>query len=214
MDVTFPYRVAVGVGIFAALGIWDYIRHPDNPKRLKEYLFLFGMTLAAMAYGVAHDFVTYSLSRDYYVLGKGIESAANGFNLDVVKLAMKATWSCGLIGAALLLIANNPDRLKRQLPYRTLLKYAAIPLLCSMVAEGVGGAIFCIKAMPLAAGLGWTAVLEVTDEGFFAVWGMHLGAYAGAALGVLMAAVLVVRQKRRMGAEADGQDGRMFWVRA
>ena len=36
------------------------------------------------------------------------------------------------------------------------------------------------------------------DDPFVAVWGMHLGAYGGAGLGVLIAVVMIVRAKRRL----------------
>jgi len=79
-DPTFVYRVAAAMLIFIALGAWDYRRHPGNPRRLQEYLFLFAATLFAMAYGLFHDYITCSLSPQYYVLGKGINSAAKGYN--------------------------------------------------------------------------------------------------------------------------------------
>jgi len=149
-DATFPYRVAIGLAIFGALLALELWRRPREPRRLKEYSFLFGMTIVTMLYGVVHDFVTWSICRDYYVVGKGIPSASHGYTLDVVKLAMKATWTAGLLGAAVLLVANNPDRQGRQLPYPNLIAMALLPLLASVLLEGALGGVFYCFASPLA----------------------------------------------------------------
>ncbi len=198
-DATWPYRFAAGVSIFFVLGVLDLIQHPENPKRLKEYLFLLATTLAAAAYGVLHDRVTYAISPDYYVLGKGIASAAEGFNLDVVVLAIKATWWAGLLGGALILIANNEDRAGRHLPYGTLFRIALAPLACSVLLEWGTAAGCAVFGTELAAALGSGEVRESLGASFFVVWGMHFGAYVGGAVGLLAALLLILRGKKRRG---------------
>ena len=93
----------------------DYRKNPANPRRIKEYAFLFTVAILTMLYGVLHDYITYSISREYYIIGKGIESAKGGFNFDVVKLALIATWSAGLVVGVTFLISNNPGKVKKQL---------------------------------------------------------------------------------------------------
>ncbi len=116
----FRYRVVLGVLFFALLGFVDVCRNPSNPRRAREYLFLFSCAGIAMGYGVAHDFVTCHISPAYFVWGKGLESAADGFNFDVVKLALMASWSAGLIVGVVLLLANNPREGRPQLGYPAL----------------------------------------------------------------------------------------------
>jgi hypothetical protein len=171
---------------------------------VKEYPFLFGAAIAAMIYGVAHDYVTWSISPDYYIIGKGIPSAATGFTRDVAILAMKATWGPGLLGAAVLLMANNPDSSQRQLPYMTLLKLAAIPLAMSILCEAAFGILFARYPEPIAHGAGMMTYLNLAGSRFMAVWGMHIGAYGGFAVGLLMAALLTTRWKKRLPCTAAG----------
>ncbi len=202
-DWTFPYRVVAGVALFALWGAYDWWRHPENPSRLREYGFLFGVTAAAMGYGLVHDLVTYAISPEYYVLGKGLHSAAGGFNGAVVVLAFKATWTAGLIGAAALLVANNPGRFGPSLPLRRLLRYVFIPWGCSMLCEATGGLG------------GWLVSLRVGSENlvfglpleahvrFCVVWGMHIGAYAGGVAGLVLAVVLVLRSKGKLKAACE-----------
>jgi len=202
-DWTFPYRLAIGLPIFAVLLAVELWRRPREPRRLKEYSFLFGVTVLAVGYGIAHDFVTWSVCRDYYVIGKGIPSAARGYTVDIVKLAAKATWSVGLLGAAILLLANNPDRLKRQLPYRTLLKLGLIPLSISVGLETLLGVLFYLLAELIARAINAIAFLELSGPRFFAVWGMHIGAYLGGAIGIILAALIILRLKKRVLSTAD-----------
>ncbi len=203
-DVTFPYRLAAGLSFFVVMLAVEFWKRPSEPRRRKEYSFLAGITVAAMGYGVAHDFVTWSICRSYYVIGKGIPTASYGYTWDVVKLAMKATWSVGLIAAAVLLVANNPDRERRQLPYRRLVAFAAVPLVVSMVLEGLLGLLFYWRAAGIAASLGMQEYYDLAGAPFMAVWGMHIGAYGGGAAGLVCAAILVVRAKRRIERDNAG----------
>jgi hypothetical protein len=195
--------VAIGLSIFVLLLVYELWRRPKESTRSKEYAFLFGVTLLAMAYGILHDFVTWSICRDYYVIGKGIPSAASGYSMDVVKLAMKATWTAGLLCAAAFLVANNPDRLRRQLPYSTLLQLMFIPLAASILLEFLLGIAFGRSAVSVASRFGMMTYLELSGPRFFAVWGMHIGAYSGAALGLLAAIATIVVLKRRLPLPED-----------
>jgi hypothetical protein len=49
------FVAAGGVAILAAMALLDYLQHPKNPTRIKEYGFLLCTTFAGVAYGVAHD---------------------------------------------------------------------------------------------------------------------------------------------------------------
>lgn len=198
-SIPFGYRVTIGLLIFALLLAEELIRRPSQPRRVKEYPFLFGITAIAMLYGIAHDFVTWSICPGYFVVGKGIPSAATGFTKDVIILAMKATWTPGLLLAAALLVANNRDRLQRQLPYRALLRLAALTLAISMLCEAALGVVFGFYPQPLASALGLHTYYELCGPRFFIVWGMHCGAYAGGLIGLVVAVVLTIRGKRRLG---------------
>lgn len=200
-DDTFLYRAMVGITLFALLGVWDYRKHPENPKRLKEYCFLFGITAVTMLYGVAHDFVTWSISRDYFVSAKGIPSAEFTFGKDMVRLAMLSTWNVGLIGAVVILLSNNPDSHGRQLPYKHLIRLCGIPLVLSILLELCAVVVCTVWADRMRDFIPVDLLVMGVDDAFVRVWGMHWGAYIGAGLGVVIAAVVIVRAKRRMPAQ-------------
>ncbi len=205
LDASFQYRLAAGLTFFALLGLWDYVKYPENPKRLKEYLFLFGITGLVIFYGVLHDFVTWSISRDYYVVGKGIPSAAEAFDWAVVKLAMQATWTVGLIGTVILLLTNNPDAQGRQVPYPRLLKFCLIPLMTSIVCESIFATGFYFQSAFMRDYLPVELLVYTVDDAFVVVWGMHLGAYIGAGLGVLIAVIKIIHGKRTLTIEGEAK---------
>ena len=212
-DTTFLYRAGIGIGLFVLLGLWDYWKHPEDPKRVKEYVFLFGVTAGTMAYGVVHDYGTWLISRDYYVLAKGIPMAEDDFGFPMVRLALLATWNVGLIGAAILLLSNNPDTQGRQLGYGHLLKMCAWPLVGSILCESVMGVLFYTQSTAMQNYLPIELLIMGVDA-FVAVWGMHLGAYGGAGLGVLVAVVLIVRAKRQLPAQLEAKHrGWRAWVK-
>lgn len=193
----FVLRAAVGISFFVALGVWDLWRHPENPRRAKEYLFLFGVTAAAMTYAVMHDAITYHLSPEYFIYGKGLAGARDGFGWPVVRLALMAGWSPGLIVGATLLIANNRDAAGRQLRYPVLWSYAVVVLILSAGMAAALGCIFLLFSSRIAA----AAALPLTGDSaraFVTVWGLHIGTYAGAAMGLIGAATGVWRRKRRV----------------
>lgn len=194
MHLPFTYRLAAGLLLLALLLALDLRR--GRTQRLKEYAFLFGVAVAAMGYGVAHDYVSWSICRDYFVAGKGILSAASRYSWETMKHAMGVGWTVGLVGAAVLLVANNRDRLGRQLPYVSLMRLAILVLLGSMAAEMTLGTIFRLTAAQIASAAGLDYILDSTGPSFFTVWGMHIGTYLGGAIGVVIAAVVILRKKR------------------
>ncbi len=193
----FVIRAGLGLAFFLILGLWDMVRHPDNPRRAKEYAFLFAVTGAAMIYAVAHDFVTYHISPEYFIYGKGLADARAGFGWPVIKLALTAGWSPGLIAGAALLIANNRDKLGRQLPYSVLSRYAVLVLVASAGMAVVLGSIISLFPSRVAAAID-VPLSGDPARAFVTVWGIHIGTYAGAVVGLVGAAIGVFRGKRRI----------------
>ncbi|MEM9070246.1 MAG: hypothetical protein AAGE52_17195 [Myxococcota bacterium] len=186
-DPTFVYRVVFGVLLLGALGARDWIKHPENPARLKEYVFLFSVTALTMLYGLAHDAITFFISPTYFRLFKGIP--ATSFFPDVARLALMASWTAGLAIGLVLLIANNPSAKYPQLSYRRLSALLLWPLAGALVFAVVGGSFG-----PLFLELPWDAGPRPTR-----VWGIHLGTYVGATLGVGLAAAHIRRVRSANG---------------
>jgi hypothetical protein len=197
------YRIIAGLIFFAALGILDLIKNPQNPKRLKEYGFLFSVVGITMLYGLLHDYITSTISPDYFVLGKGIESAREGFNKDVAMLALKATWSAGLVIGVAFLLPNNPSKIKPQLKYKTLYGLLIYPLLLSVLLAVLIGILFNVFAPKFSSSLN-----ELPNprsyKFFMTVWGIHIGSYAGGLLGMIVGIVRIrmLRIKQNTGGTA------------
>jgi hypothetical protein len=196
MHIPFVYRVTAGLVVFAILLAVDLCR--GRYQRAKEYTYLFGMTVAAMAYGIVHDYVSWSISPAYFVFGKGIASAATCYSWETVKLAATALWSVGLLGSACVLVANNADKQGRQLPYAVLVKVAVIPLFLSIAIEIPLGLSFHWIAPWMLSAAHLRSLYAHAGSSFFIVWGMHIGAYLGGAMGIIIAVLVVVRKKRSL----------------
>ena len=184
------YRIIAGLMFFATLGILDLIKNPQNPKRLKEYGFLFSIVGITMLYGLLHDYITSTISPDYFVLGKGIENATEGFNKDVAILALKATWSAGLAIGVAFLLANNPSKVKPQLKYKTLYQLLIYPLLLSVSAAIVLGIIFNLVVLNFSSPEN-DLLSPQSYKLFMTVWGIHIGSYAGGLLGIIVGIVRI-----------------------
>jgi hypothetical protein len=157
-----------------------------------------------MIYGIANDFVTSTISWEYFCFAKEqypgpitqLPPAPRELYPAAAVVGMKATWTMGLLIGAMLLIANNPRRDRPRWPYARLMKYLAMIL---------GATVLCAALMGVA---GYFGALDGLDNGFaeavtesplrqrrfLTVWGIHIGAYAGGAIGTLIAAIRIFRR--------------------
>ncbi len=195
------WRLLAGALVFLVLGLVDWRRNPEDPKRAKEYLFLLLSMLLAVAYAVAHDHVTATISREYFLYGKGLCDDKRPFRWAVTVLAAHAAYGPGLISGAALLLANNPSSKGiPQLPYRELVRFAGLPLGCAAACAALGGAISAADPFDMhefareLAGTPWRP--------FLITWGIHIGTYTGAALGTV-AGVVLVRKARHASRPKD-----------
>ncbi len=196
---SFKYRLIIGLSFFLILGLFDLKK---NPKRLKEYLFLFSITELTMLYGIVHDFITYTISPNYYILGKDIESATQGFNIDVIAIALKATWTVGLIIGVTFLFANNPKKNQSQLCYKKLYRYLYIPFITSIVTAIIFGSIYYINDRKIR--LTFEEMLSIQEyKQFIATWGIHIGSYVGGFLGLIIAIIKIIKDRKRSGELCD-----------
>jgi hypothetical protein len=207
-DAGLAARVAVGVAVLAALAAWDLHRHGRRATRWREYLFLVACVAVALVYGALNDQVTTTVSWEYFAYGKGVAEAlppgeppnSAAFRWEAAKVGMRATWSAGLIVGVALLIANNPRRDGRpRLSYARL--FGCLPLVFGVVIV----AVICLGVAGYAG-----AFLPVNEDfremlrqdqwrprRFMAVFGMHLGGYAGGVVGTVLAVIRVNRARRR-----------------
>ena len=197
-------RITAGVVIFASLAIVDFRKNGAHATRWREYLFLLLCVAVAMVYGIINDLITSSISWEYFYYGKGLSETLGDPPPDPLKLhlaatvvGMKATWTAGLLIGAVLLIANNPSRNRRSLPFTFLFRMLVLIGILTVLTAAVLG---------LIGSFGWlahfsddfTAMLrrdEMRPHRFIAVFGIHFGGYVGGLVG-LIAAVLSIRKVR------------------
>ncbi|MCP4602086.1 MAG: hypothetical protein GY847_16480 [Proteobacteria bacterium] len=197
-DAYFELRLIVGLTLLGVLALIDVIKNPRNPRRLKEYAFLFSVTALAIGYGVIHDLVTYNICSEYFTIGYGLKSAADSFYPEVALLAVKASWSAGLLIGLVILIANNPHKQLPQLDYNSLARYLAGPLTCSIVLAVTFGLVANLLS-PIIANQLELSVLRLHNEaGFLTVWGIHIGTYFGGLVGLILSAVLIRKARRTL----------------
>jgi hypothetical protein len=203
-------RVIAGLAIFTALGIADLASHGRAATRWREYGVLVIATASAIGYGVVNDFLTSSISWEYFYYGKELkQSLGPATPPDMTRLhwqaalvGVKATWSSGLIFGVALLLANNPWRGGRLPRLRNRQLVRLIPLI--LLTAATLGVVFGV--------LGYFGYLTFLSDDFkdmwqmdyyrprrfMCTWGIHLGGYAGGLAGTIIATVMVLLRRRRM----------------
>lgn len=204
-------RIATGASVLLVLAVADLRRRGRAATRWREYAFLLGVVATAIAYAILNDQVTCAISWEYFYNHDDSVAQAIGplafdqspdpwsVRLAAVRMAAKGAWTAGLGIGVVLLIANNPSKRRPQLPqlpYRRLYRLAMIPLI---------GAILLSALMGTAGYLGLFAPLfeemlrfnVFRPARFMAVFGAHLGVYAGGILGTVWAVIALRRQRAK-----------------
>lgn len=203
-DQGLAIRIATGTCLFLWLAIREWLRKGGKATRWKEYLFLFSLVGLAMAYGVINDQITCTISWQYFythdeqtaaLLGPSLPPPVENLRWAAFLLGLKATWTAGLILGVALLLANNPSRRWPQLPYRRLYRAVMLPLFCAVAlaallgAAGYFGILDRILGESRPAADWWNRLM--------CVYGIHLGGYLGAAIGLLVAIVQIRESRKR-----------------
>lgn len=209
-DASLPWRIAVGVSIFIVLAIVDYRANRTRATRWREYLFLLICVACALAYGILNDLVTSRISVEYFLFGKGVaermsadaaahpESNRLALDLQAIRIGALATWSAGLIAGAAMLMTNSLSarpRLKMRRMLVLIPVIAAGAIACAAIGGGLGASGFLTRFSTDFAEM--VARDEMRPARFMAVFGIHLGGYAGGMLGLIASCVVI--WKRRNG---------------
>jgi len=195
-DPTLPYRIAAGLTVLAMFLAADVRKHGRASRRLREYGFIAFVTVGAMAFGLLHDAVIYTLSPEYYIVGKRLPGAADGFFPDIALLALQATWTAGLIGGVVLVMANNPSPERERVSWRRLMRVAVGILVIAVGCEAAAGLLSYMAANTLADAPGWGQVMTQSwGRRFMVAVGMHYGVYLGGIAGLVVAVVRIRRAR-------------------
>ena len=195
-------RILLSISVLAILAVADLKRKGQSATRWREYVVLVACVAAAICYGVINDQITSSISWEYFyyvknlstILGNRIPPDATALHLQAVKVAAEATWWVGLILGVVLLYANNPRPNLPRLSNRSIVsQLPLIAVFTGILAAAIG---ICGYLDWLPAGRQNFADVIPSDSErarrFLCTWGVHLGGYAGGAIGTLIAAVRIL----------------------
>ena len=191
-EVPYWQRIALVAAVIGISLSFDLRRPRGERIRWRAYSFLVGSALVAALFGVGVDTVTSSISRDYFILFKGIPDG-DDFIPRVLALGAQAGVSAGVVLSGLwLLVAGRPEKaldLFRSLP---------VPL----VLAALGGVLGYGAGIRTESGM----ELDLSPEelqAFHNVWCVHVGVYAGALAGAIGVAVRLGKSRWR-GDELNG----------
>ena len=190
-EIPFWTRAVALVCAFVIVGAAELVLRRERAGRWKEYAAWVAFAAAGATFGAANDLITSALSPAYFVIGKGL---AQGPQLAwaAADLGARAGAAAGLLAGGILLMANNPRQGLAPLPYGWLARVALVPL----ALAAIGAPLFALGGSFDLQGLGpeLARVLSKSEvRAFLLVQRAHLGAYAGALMGTVCAAVLVRR---------------------
>lgn len=184
------------LGFLLVSGAIDRWRFGPAARRPREYGWLLLAGGLGALFGLAVDQATSRLSPDYFVYGKGLDPGP-GFARDVLLLSLQAGLAGGLCAGGVLLLVNQPAPARGPvLPVGGLLRAAAWIVALALLAAPLGAA--AARAWdPLDLRHELRGVLDDPDRqtAFVTVWGLHAGVYAGALVGLVIAAVRVRRAR-------------------
>lgn len=178
-DVPFAWRVAALIGVAALFVLLDRRKPAAQRTRAGEYTFLFVMGLAGALFGAVNDWITSTLSPEYFIFGKGLDAGSN-LTIDVLQLGGQAGFTAGVVGAAVVLYftggAISASRLYRLAP---------VPFLAATLTGAILGIVnWLTGGIHGFANLDGFLTPEQTER-FHIVWSVHLGIYIGAALALI-----------------------------
>jgi hypothetical protein len=187
----FWYRVALLIGLMMVAAAFDFWRHGKEAARYREYGFILIAGIVGGCVGFANDFLTSSISPDYFTLGKGLETG-DDLRWRAGVYGFKAGLSAGIIGGAVCLVARPRNIGFSTAQMRRLLQALWLPVV---------GAVLVGLVLPLLASgsdpIGLSARLDTLLNAdqiaqFRRVWWIHTGLYAGLAIGL---AAMIIRQR-------------------
>jgi hypothetical protein len=195
-NIPFWIRIAALVALMAVVAGVDLWYGRGRSTRWKEYSFILLMGCAAAVFGSLTDFVTSSISPDYFIFGKGLP--AEGIRWNAMMLGLQAGFSAGAIAGALCLFIGTPKRAEASVSLPGIAMLAWRPFLLAVIfAAAVPFA--CSWFDPFGFIEHFTRPLGPDRaKSFLTVWHVHSGVYLGMGAGV----VWMIAAIRRISAKA------------
>ena len=182
-------------------------------------LSLFLASALAGIYGILHDQITITISREYFLYFKGLEGAGLPDRIGAAYIGWISTWWVGFLASYLLTLAFYFKKQSERLVKRTLAACLKIIIFAAGfgLAGGLygygfpreaGGGISFLFPMKVEAFFRFALEYGVTDyRAFYSVWMIHLFGYWGglAGLGYYMIKILKPKRDKNGGVDYGGQ---------
>lgn len=186
---SFNTRVALLLGLMLAVSMIDWYRNRAGATRFREYGFMLVTGIVGATIGGINDTVTSSISREFFILGKGLDDNPQ-LTVQSALYGMRAGFAAGIIGGAICLFAT---RRRAAAGFGTLFRLLWIPVAAAIL----GGLIFQFAFSGFDPVHLRSQLAGLTDNDgaarFLRVWWTHVGLYGGLMIGL---AVMIVRARR------------------
>jgi hypothetical protein len=187
----FDTRFLLAVALLAGLAAFKIFlpvvrgRRTVDRRALREYLFLLATAVSGAAFAAGLDAITSHLAPEYFTLGKGVPHDAH-FALRVAARGVQSGATAGVALGAVLLFAVGRVR-PTEFPRRWLFTAMALVTLAT-AAGALFAALIPADLAPLKLDSETARILGASVTARFdSVRTIHLGAYAGALAGTVIA---------------------------
>ena len=182
LPVPFYIQMVLFVCLVLGMLVYDRLKPSKEHIRTKEYLFLVFTGIAGAVYGLANDCFTASISPEYFWLGKGLNNSLNLY-IESILHGAKTGFSGGAILGGIFLVCRT--YLFPAVRFKRIIFLMIVPLLLG-IALSVLFPCVLINYDPFGIQKSLDGILAADKiSAFLRVWRMHLGSYAGAAIGTV-----------------------------
>ena len=188
-------RVLLLLAFMLVVAVIDRYRNGAKATRFQEYGFiLFTGTIGAWLGGV-NDYITSTISPEYFIFGKGLEPD-HDFKIKTVLFGLGEGFSAGIMAGAACLFAARHKSKHPTVPYRFLIKNTWLPVIGSILF-GLAVPLMAQNFDPMnfAADLKELMPAEKIQP-FRTVWWTHTGLYLGATIGLICLLAKIVKRRR------------------
>lgn len=186
------WRIPALVAFLLGGIVYDRWRHGREGRRAREYGFLLACGALGGLAGVAQDQLSLQVCPAFFVYAKGIRPGPN-FTWRASAVGLHAGLFAGFLAAGLLLLLNQPRPARAELSLWRVARSASARIL-GLAALGVPAGYLFGPELPLRDFL---ADYRGDPVPFLRVWGMHIGLYAGAVVGLGWALIGTWRARPR-----------------
>ncbi len=201
-DDHMPTRIALLLAFMLVVAIIDRWRNGSQATRFKEYGFILFAGLIGALLGGANDFITSTISPDYFICGKGLEPG-DGFKTKAVLFGLGEGFSAGIMAGAVCLFAARYKSKNPPAPYQYLFRNLWLPVAGSILVGAILPAI-ASSFDPLNFSSDLKDLMPPEKiQAFRTVWWAHTGLYAGTLIGLICLIIKILKHRKSQKSACD-----------